>query len=81
MPQNGLRVPFRGNLPTMNSSLRDRTLDLLQNRSVKITLRKIAEDTGLPEGWLSAFHTNSIDEPSVNKVQTLYEYLTNSKLI
>ena len=59
----------------IKTTLRDKTLELLQNRSVKLPLRKIAKDTGLTEGWLSMFGRDQIPEPSVNSVQTLYEYL------
>lgn len=65
-------------MPTQ--SLYNQTLILLQNRSNKLTLEKIAEDTGLKESWLSMFNQNRIPEPSVNKIQTLYEYLTKTIL-
>ncbi len=54
---------------------RNKALELLQNRSVKLTLRQISKDTGLPEGWLSMFHRGKIDNPSHRSLQTLYEYL------
>lgn len=57
------------------SAVRNRTLELLQNRSVKLTLRQISEDTGLPQGWLSMFGRGKIDDPSYYKLRTLYEYL------
>jgi len=60
-------------MPTNHT--RDKALELLQNRSVKLTLRKISQDTGLPEGWLSMFNRGKIDNPSYNYLQTLYEYL------
>lgn len=61
-------------------SIYDKTLALLQNRSVQLTLKRISEDTGLDEGWLSTFNRGVVKEPSVNKVQTLYEYLTNTTI-
>mgnify|MGYP001603848455 CR=1 FL=1 len=64
----------------MNTSLHDKTLDLLQNRSVQLTLKQISEDTGITENWLSRYNQDQVKNPSVNLVQTLYEYLTNSKL-
>ena len=57
-----------------------KTLELIQTRSVRLTLRKISEDTGLSESWLEGFHEGRIQNPSVNRVQKLYEYLTNSTL-
>ncbi len=62
------------------TSLRDRTLELLLNRNVQLTFKKIEEDTKLDEGWLSMFSRNKIPDPSVNSIQTLYEYLANTEL-
>jgi transcriptional regulator with XRE-family HTH domain len=59
----------------MPTNTRQKALELLQNRSVKLTLRQISKDTGLPEGWLSMFHRGKIDNPSHKYLETLYEYL------
>lgn len=64
----------------LTTTLRDRTLDLLKARPVTVTLHLIAIETGLNEGWLSMFHRDKISDPSVNMVQTLYEYLTKSQI-
>lgn len=64
----------------LTTTLRDKTIDLLQTRPITLSLKQIAMDTGLNEGWLSMFHKNRIDGPSVNMVQTLYEYLTKSQI-
>lgn len=64
----------------LRTTLRDKTLQLLKNRPVTITLEKIAEDTGLGTAWLSMFHNERIAKPNVNAIQTLYEYLTNSEI-
>jgi len=37
-------------------------------------------ETGLPIAWLKKFRSESIDNPSVNRVQYLYEFLTATKL-
>jgi hypothetical protein len=65
----------------ITTKLRDATLELLTNRSVKLTLARINADTGLPETWLSMFGQGRIDDPSVNKVETLYEYLSGSTVL
>lgn len=44
------------------------------------TLPQIAEDTKISFYWLRKFKSGSIVDPSVNKVQRLYEYLTGDKL-
>lgn len=64
----------------LQTKLRDKTLFLLQNRSVKICLTDIANATGLELGWLSSFNSGGVDHPSVNRIETLYEYLTKTKL-
>lgn len=65
----------------ITTAINDKTLYLLQNRNVQLTLRKIAEETGLDEAWLSAFNRQKISDPGVNKVQTLYEYLTKTTIV
>lgn len=55
---------------------RDSTLDMLQNRPATLKLKKIAEDTGIPEGWLKIFAQGRIADPSVNRIETLNNYMT-----
>ena len=64
----------------LRTTLRDKTLELLKNRPAFITLEKIAEETGLGSRWLSMFNNGRISKPSVNAIQTLYEYLTKSEI-
>lgn len=47
----------------------------------KRTLKMIAQWTGIPFFWLKKFSANEIPNPSVNRVQYLYEKLSNSKII
>lgn len=61
-----------------NQSLLQRTTELLTQR--KDTLPNIATDAHLPIHWLRKFRYGQIKDPSVNRVQRLYEYLTNSEL-
>ena len=63
------------------SKLRDRTIELLKSRPRTLTLAKISEDTKIPVTWLECFRTKGKDlESSVNKVETLYEYLAKTTL-
>ncbi len=64
----------------MKTSLRDRTLELLINRSIILTFKKISEDTQISEEWLSSFARNKISNPGVNTIQTLYEYLNKQEI-
>jgi hypothetical protein len=73
--------PMAKNTPQLQTSLREQTLHLLQNRNVQLTLKKIAEDTGIKESWLSMFQLGKIEKPSADFIQTLYEYLAKEKLL
>ena len=64
----------------LNSSIYDRALELIQNRSVKLTISKIEEDTKIPRGWISMFAQGRITNPGIRQVQTLYEYLSKTKI-
>lgn len=61
-----------------------KTVDLLKNRPRSLKLRTISEDLSLPQAWLEAI-TYLVDEeptysPSVDRVETLYCYLTGKQL-
>jgi hypothetical protein len=55
-----------------------RTRDLLRNTGESYLA--IYKHTGLKPNWLSLLATGAIPDPSVNKVQALYEYLSAKKL-
>ena len=59
-------------------SLYHKTLFLL--RKDKRSTKEIANSSGLPQFWLRNFRQGMIINPSVNKVQFLYEYLTGKEL-
>lgn len=52
------------------------TIELIQNRSVKVKLNQISGATGIPEAWISLFAQGKIIEPSANRVLKLYEYMS-----
>jgi hypothetical protein len=60
-------------------SLLLRTQQLL-NRS-KLTLPEIHERSGISFYWLKKFSCYTTHDPSVNRVQQLYEFLSNKKLL
>jgi len=60
--------------------LRGKVLDLLSKRPRSMTYRDIAEATELPEPWLKTFAAGKISDPSVNRIETLYNYLTGTPL-
>lgn len=54
------------------------TLDLLQKRSS--TYEEIARETGLSLFWISRLSSGKINNPSINKIQILHEYLLKKPL-
>lgn len=63
---------------TSQNNLCERTLTLL--RKNKTPLPDLAQQAGLPYYWLKSFKSGTINDPSVNRVQQLYEHLTGKKL-
>jgi len=59
-------------------SLMKKTLRLMKKDSR--SLIDIHKETNLPFYWLRKFAAGEFDNPSVNRVQYLYEFLTESKL-
>lgn len=59
-------------------TLLQKTVTLL-NKSTQ-PLNDIAEKSGLPYDWLVGIKYERIKEPSVNRIQKLYEYLTGKRL-
>ena len=63
----------------ISGTLMQRTIVLLRER--KESLPELAEATGLPFYWLRKMVAQEIRDPSVNRVQKLYEHLTGKPLI
>lgn len=59
-------------------SLHAQTLALL--RETELSLIEVSNATGLPFYWLQKFHYTDVKDPSVNRVQLLYEFLNSKKL-
>ena len=59
-------------------SLYEKTLELLNETEVPV--RTISEESGIPYDWLIGIKYDRIRNPSVNRVQELYEYLSGKKL-
>jgi len=62
------------------TTLYERTHALLKGREEGLSLTTISMDTKLNPHWLQAFASGKLEDPSVNRIQTLYEYLANTKL-
>ena len=63
---------------TSTPTLLEKTRELLKTSGC--TYLKIYSETGLEPTWISGVCTGRIKDPSVNRVQKLYEYLAGSKL-
>lgn len=69
-----------------SGSLYEKTLYLVQNRPVTMTYAKLADlcagsaDGGVTIGWLRQFATGRASCPHVDRVQSVYEILSGSKL-
>ena len=62
----------------MTQTLNEKTLKLLRNRPNFIKFKQIEKDTGLPIGWLYMYAKGKITDPSVNRIETLFKYLTQT---
>ncbi len=61
-------------------TLYERTLQLLKDRPHTLTFQKIETETEIKIPWLSKFVIGEIKDPSVNKIQKLYEFLAKQPL-
>ena len=59
-------------------SLHEKTLELFTHRPRTMTLEIIEAETKIPLYWLQKF--SRFDSPGVNRVQALYEYLSDAPL-
>lgn len=59
-------------------SLLEKTKELLEKYDG--SYMEVYAKTGLQPSWISAMATGRVREPSVNKVQRLYEFLTGRAL-
>lgn len=74
-----LKNPGANHSPKSSTGLHDCTVSLLNSSGKPYTT--IFLETGIVPHWLSMFATGRIANPSVNRVQFLYEYLSGKKLI
>lgn len=61
-------------------NLCEKTKKLLNERPRKLLLANISFETGLTVPWLKKFAIGEIENPSVNRIQKLYEFLTGKSL-
>ena len=61
----------------VQGTLLNKTIQLLHNNR---PLEKVSRETGLSLYWLQKLVRSEIPDPSVNKVQKLYEHLAQQEL-
>ena len=62
------------------SKLCEKTLELLKNRPRPKTYELIGEAIDIKPSWIESFAQRRIEEPGVQKVERLYEYLKGEPL-
>lgn len=62
------------------SRLYSATYVLLRTRPRDVFLTDIADGTGIPLGWLKAFSQGRMSDPSVVRVEKLYNWLSDEPL-
>jgi hypothetical protein len=62
------------------SAIQEKTLVLLSELPRHITLKEVANATGLSHAWLSDFSMQKLKHPSIGRVEALYNYLTNKNI-
>lgn len=65
-------------VPDRPGSLLEKTQALLERD--ERSLYQISQATGLPFYWLKKFREGGIKDPSVNRIQELYEKLSGKKI-
>lgn len=61
------------------STWRDSTRDLLNNRPAHLSISKVAEACNVSEAWLRLFARGQIENPGVATVECLHNFLKEFK--
>lgn len=64
----------------MKSRLAKRVIELLKARPYGVSFRQLEEETNIPQGWINRLQQGKIAEPSVVRVEKLYEHLSETRL-
>lgn len=59
-------------------TLLTRTIELIKNSDLSID--QLSFETRLPSGWIRKVCNGTLKDPSVNRIQELYEYLSGEKV-
>lgn len=74
--------PLGAKPPAFTPTLCDRTYAALREVVEKQTktLREVADGADVDWNWLRKFNSGMIPDPSVNRIEKLYFYLTDNRL-
>ena len=61
-------------------TLFEKTIDLIENRSNKITLQMIADECDMSLAWICKMKRGAIKSPSVHVIEKIYTYLNGEGL-
>jgi hypothetical protein len=59
----------------MTNTLVEDTHKLIKYRPAFISLKLIARDTKISYNWISSFHQGKINNPKIQRLQLLHDYL------
>lgn len=60
-------------------SLKEETLELLQNRPASLKIAKISKDLKISVAWLNLFNRGAIENPGILTIEKLNRYIKNFK--
>lgn len=64
----------------ISSQLLKQTRKLWSARDADLTFKQVSRFTGLTQSWLKHFDSNRSEAPAVDKIETLYRYLSGKEL-
>ncbi len=62
-----------------SAGLLSRTLYMVNHAHRDITFAKMAREIGVDPAWITRFRNGDIDDPSVNRVQKLHDFLASKE--
>lgn len=85
MPTQGRKRSTNNRLDRMTldippGELLTKVLTMLSDRPRDVSYKDISDKLNLPEPWIKAVATGQIKDPSVNRIEMLYEYLSGTPL-
>jgi transcriptional regulator with XRE-family HTH domain len=64
----------------LQKSLTKKTLELYRQRPRSMTKDRLAEELGISPSWVDQWSRGIIKNPSADRIQAIYEFLSGKKL-